>query len=379
MLFDETRAVVRTAIISVEEPRNELMRGTVTVPGWRTSIRAGFLLVLALALGGCMIPPDPATDQADATFGLYLFVFALATVVFLGVEGFIIYAVFRYRRRDDRLPDQLHGNNLVEFIWTAIPSVIVLIIFVMSLSTLGTVQAKSLDPAVTVEVDGFQWQWTFRYLDDDGDDDNDLAITGTAADPPTMVLPVGEPIKLILNSDDVIHSFFVPHFLIKTDVVPYPEGVENNELEFTINEVGTFAGQCAEFCGNQHADMTFHIQSMPRAEYDAWLEAAQAGEPPPQASAPADSPIVELNANQLAFDMDRIEVPAGTPFIIRFTNQEALPHDVAVFAGDDELFNGEEITGPDETIDYQVPALEAGEYDFLCTIHPSMNGTLVAQ
>jgi cytochrome c oxidase subunit 2 len=350
------------------------------VPEWRTVVRAGLLLVLALALGGCMIPPDPATDRADATFGLYIFVFTLAAIVFIGVEGFIIYAILRYRRRDDRLPSQLHGNNLVEFIWTAIPSVIVLIIFVMSLNTLATVEAKDPDPAVTVEVDGFQWQWTFRYLDEDGNDDNDLAFTGSATDPPTMVLPVGEPIKLILNSDDVIHSFFVPHFLIKRDVVPYADESQNNELEFTINEVGIFAGQCAEFCGTAHAEMTFHIQSMARADYDAWLAAARAGESaPPQASVPADAPVVELNANQVAFDTDRIEVPAGTPFIIRFTNQEALPHNVGIYDGDQELFLGETITGPDETIEYQVPALEAGEYDFLCTIHPNMNGTLVAQ
>lgn len=377
--FNETRSVCAVRSHSVEEPHNELMRGTVTSPGWRTPARIGLLVLLALGLGGCLLPPDPVTDQADATFGLYLFVLALAAIVFVGVEGFIIYAVLRYRRHDDRLPQQLHGNNLVEIIWTAIPSAIVLMIFVFSLSTLATVEARDVEPAVTVEVDGFQWQWTFRYLDDDADPDNDYAITGTAAEPPEMVLPVNEQIRLILHSDDVIHSFFVPHFLIKTDVMPLPEGMEDNELQFSLNQEGTFAGQCAEFCGTDHAAMTFTIRSVPRAEYDAWLAAAREGEPPPQASAPPDAEVIELSADQLAFDTDRIEVPAGQPFIIRFTNLEALPHDVAIFAGDEEQFGGEAITGPDQTIDYQVPALEAGEYDFLCTIHPSMNGTLVAQ
>ena len=99
-----------------------------------------------------------------------------------------------------------------------------LVIFVFSIQTLGVVQARTEDPAVTVEVDGFQWQWTFRYLDDDQNPDNDYSITGSAAQPPSMVLPVGVPVRLILNSEDVIHSFYVPNFLIKRDLMPAPEG-----------------------------------------------------------------------------------------------------------------------------------------------------------
>ena len=354
------------------------MRGTVAGPRWRTWIRVGILLALALALGGCMLPPEPATIQADATYGLYVFVFVLAVLVFLGVEGFILYSVIRYRRRDDRLPQQLHGNNLVEIIWTIIPTIIVFVIFVFSMGALGTVEARTEDPAVTVEVDGFQWQWTFRYMDDDDNPDNDYAVNGTAADPPSMVLPVGQPVRLLLNSDDVIHSFFVPNFLIKRDLMPAPEGTPDNELEFTIDRPGIYAGQCAEFCGNQHADMTFTIDARSPAEYEAWLEAAKAGEPPPPPSAPPDAPVIEVSAASFAFDTDRIEVPAGQPFILRFTNDDAAVHDVAVFDGQTELFNGEDIAGG-TSVDYQVPALEAGEYDFLCTIHPDMNGTLVAQ
>lgn len=354
------------------------MRGTVAAIRGRTTIRAGILLVLALALGGCMLPPEPATTQADATYGLYILVFSMAVAVFVLVEGFILYSVIRYRRRDDRLPEQLHGNNLVEVIWTVIPTIIVLIIFVFSIQTLGVVQARTENPAVTVEVDGFQWQWTFRYLDGDQDPDNDYSVTGSAAQPPSMVLPVGVPVRLLLRSLDVIHSFYVPNFLIKRDLVPVPEGQPENELEITIDRVGIYAGQCAEFCGNAHANMTFTIDARSEADYATWLEGAKSGEPPPAPSAPADATVVELDAAGFAFDTDRIEVPAGEPVVIRFTNDDVAVHDVAVFEDQTEVFNGEDLAGG-SSVDYQVPALEAGEYDFLCTIHPNMNGTLVAQ
>ena len=103
----------------------------------RTALRVVVpLLVLAIAAGCGMIPPEPKTEAAKSVFTLYNIVLAMGAVVFLGVEGFIVYSMFRYRRRDDRLPPQTHGNTLVEIIWTAIPTVIVLILFVLSVITL---------------------------------------------------------------------------------------------------------------------------------------------------------------------------------------------------------------------------------------------------
>ena len=108
----------------------------------RTALRVVVpLMVLAVAAGCGMIPPEPKTEAAESVFTLYNIVLAMGTVVFLGVEGFIVYSVFRYRRSDDRLPPQTHGNTLVEIIWTAIPTVIVLILFTLSIVTLARVEA----------------------------------------------------------------------------------------------------------------------------------------------------------------------------------------------------------------------------------------------
>ncbi len=349
----------------------------VAAPGARTLLKVGSLLAVALLLGGCLIPPEPETTEAKATFGLYVIVLIMAAVVFVGVEGFILYSVFRYRRRDDRLPAQLHGNNLVEVIWTVIPTVIVVVLFVLSISTLGTVQATTDKPAVVVEVDGFQWQWTFRYRDDDNNPDNDYSVTGSAAQPPVMGLPVGVPIRLLLHSQDVIHSFFVPHFLIKKDLIPEPEGQAENQLEFTITDAGTYAGQCAEFCGNEHAAMRFTIQAMEQADYDTWIAAGRAGESPPP-PAPSGAAVVDLSAANIAFNADSIQAPAGQPFVIRFKNDDGVQHDVAIYNGQTELFNGD-VVDAGKSIDYQVPAIPAGTYDFLCTIHPTMTGKVVVQ
>jgi cytochrome c oxidase subunit 2 len=360
------------------------MRPSAALSRLRTPLRAGAVLLLITLVAGCgMLPPDPKTEAAREVWNLYLIVFVMGMIVLVGVEGFIVYAILRYRRRDDRLPDQLHGNNLVELIWTAIPTVIVLILFVLSSIALGAVEARSEQPSVTIEVDGFQWQWEFRYLDADSDRDNDVVVTGTPAEPPVMALPINEPVRLILRSRDVIHAFYVPNFLIKRDLIPVPEDESLNEMEVTVTEVGTYGGQCAEFCGDLHARMTFSVEAMTRADFDAWLAAAPHGEspPPPPPSPAPDATVIDLSADRIAFDTLDFSAPAGEAFTIHFTNEEGVIHNVAIFRGEERIFTGDPITGPDATIDYVIPPLPAGEYTFQCDYHPvpDMTGTLTVE
>ncbi|HEX5040213.1 MAG TPA: cytochrome c oxidase subunit II [Candidatus Limnocylindria bacterium] len=325
----------------------------------------GAVLLLGL-LAGCMLPPQPHTEAGKDVFNLYLLVLALALIVFVGVEGFILYAVFRYRRKsgDDVLPEQLHGNTTVEIIWTAIPTVIVFVLFTFSMITLGEVEARAETPGATIEVEGFQWQWTFNY-------EEGAQVRGAPGQPPTMAVPVGEPVRLILKSNDVNHSFYVPEFLIKRDLIDYGGARAPNELEFTVTEEGTYAGQCAEFCGTGHADMTFAVQAMSRADYDAWVQANIAGETPkPSGGAAECGTTISIVASNSQFDIDSFEVPAGTPFCIEFENQDNIQHNVAILDSGTPLFEGEFLNEPG-TITYQVPALDAGDYQFLCQAHPT--------
>ena len=322
------------------------------------------LLVLALAASGCLLPPDPVTEDGQDVFNLYLIVLALAAIVFVGVEGFILYAILRYRRQpgDDVLPEQHHGNNTIEIIWTIIPTVIVLILFTVSVITLGEMEGGSEEPGVTIEVDGFQWQWTFTYPEGG-------STTGSIGSPPTLVVPVDEPVRLVLNSLDVNHAFYVPQFLIKRDLIPVGENGEPNELEFTITEEGTYAGQCAEFCGTAHADMTFVVDAVSRAAYDEYAAALASGSPPPDTGGGDCELTIDIKAENIQFDIDEFTVPAETAFCIAFENLEAVPHNVAIYDGGEALFQGE-ILNEAGSITYEVPALPAGDYRFICDVHP---------
>lgn len=341
----------------------------------RATARAGVLLLVTVLLAGCLIPPQPRTGTGQDVFNLYVLVLALATLVFVAVEGFIVYAIIRYRRRpgDDVLPEQHHGNTPVEILWTAIPSVLVLILFVMSVITLQEVEARVEEPGLIVEVDAFQWSWIFRYP-------NGYEATPQGGEPPVLALPVGEPVRLHLNSSDVIHAWFVPEFLIKRDIVPVGEVGNPNDLEFVITEAGTYTGQCAEFCGGAHADMIFIVEAMERDEFDAYIDAQARGEtPPPTAGEGECGTIVELAAvPSIRFDRDELEVPAGEEFCIEFTNEDVAIHDVGIYVDNELVFDGEDIR-EGETITYVVPALEAGEHRFICTLHPQeMVGDLTA-
>lgn len=332
-------------------------------------LRIGLPLVVLGLLAGCMLPPEPVTETGREVFNLYLVVLALALLVFVGVEGFLLYAIFRYRRQpgDDVLPSQHHGNNTIEIVWTAIPTVIVLILFGASMFTLARVEARSENPGVRIAVEGFQWQWTFRY--EDGP-----VVTGSAAEPPVLAVPTDEAVRLDLRTLDVNHAFYVPQFLIKRDLINVAGDLLQNELEFTISEPGTYAGQCAEFCGTAHADMTFVVEAMPRADYDAYIEALASGEPPPVDTSECGATVEIAAVESIQYDKDTLEVPAGEAFCIEFTNNDSVPHDVGIIETE---YDGDDI-GPGESITYVVPAMEAGDYTFYCTLHPqAMVGDLI--
>jgi cytochrome c oxidase subunit 2 len=218
-----------------------------------------------VALADGLFPPDGVTEQAKKVNDLYVIVFILAAIVFVAVEGAIILFAFRYRKKGEKLPEQIHGNTAVEMVWTLIPAVIVAVLFTLSWRTLSDIEGSSQD-ALTVEVQAFQWQWQFTYPEED------ITIFGTPEQPPELVVPVGQPVRLRLQSNDVIHSFYVPQFLRKLDVIPG----RINEFEFAVTEEGTYPGQCAEFCGLGHAQMTFSVRALPPDEFAAWVVSQKA-------------------------------------------------------------------------------------------------------
>ncbi|MGE5225656.1 MAG: cytochrome c oxidase subunit II [Planctomycetaceae bacterium] len=344
----------------------------------------------------------PVTDRSHSVRTLYNIVFAIAVVIFILVEGLIVFTVFRYRRKpdEDDLPPQTHGNNLVEVIWTAIPTLIVAFLFVLSWQTLNTVEATG-PTDVRIRAVATRFQWQFDYLDASGKTLFTQALP--SGEDGGMVVPVGEPVQVTLRATDVIHAFYVPKFLFKRDAIPGRE----NTFDFTVDEQGTYRGQCAELCGTFHDTMVFEVHAVAKAQYDTWLQAAIAKAaatptPAPSGAAPAPSgaapqpsgaapqpsagggtgtgPVIQLAAKNIAFSTTALQAPADTPFTIHFQNDDAgVPHNVQIKnAGGGQVFLGPNVTGP-AAGDYAVPALKAGTYPFDCTIHPNMTGTLTVQ
>jgi cytochrome c oxidase subunit 2 len=350
------------------------------------------LATTALILAGCastgtdpdgrgapgFFPPSAASTQGAGVVEIYPLIFWIAAVVFVLVEGLIIFAVLRYRRRptDVDLPVQTHGNNLLELIWTIIPAAVVAVLFILTLGFLEKTEARPPNDAfaVTVDVTGFQWQWTFDYKD------QGLSFTGLGEKGPEMVLPVGEPILIKLHSQDVIHSFYVPKFLYKKDVVPGRE----NQFPLTIAEAGTYVGQCAEYCGLSHNQMYMTVRAVTRPEFDDWVKAEQdkakaTPTPGPSGSGAPSGATIELSASSFtAFDQTSAEAPANQPLTIVFHNKDtAAPHNVAIKnATPQGDFIGQPIAKAGETAQYAAPPLAPGEYGYYCSVHPNMTGKL---
>jgi cytochrome c oxidase subunit II len=223
--------------------------------------RYGGLVGLAVLVCACQSSPtflNPASPISNHEANLYWTILIMALVVFILVEGVLIWIVLRDRKRahDQELPTQIYGNTRLEATWTIIPILLVIALFAMTVITVRAVAAPKIEGNdLNVRVVGHRWWWEFDYLDQGIATANELHI------------PVGKTVQIALESVDVIHSFWVPQLSGKTDVIPG----QNNTMWMRGDEVGEFHGQCAEFCGTEHAMMRIKVIVDTQADFDAWV------------------------------------------------------------------------------------------------------------
>ncbi|MGF1645472.1 MAG: cytochrome c oxidase subunit II [Kineosporiaceae bacterium] len=250
----------------------------------RTRLAAGAATVAAsLILSGCSaeqlergyLPADSvgATDMTGRITDLWVGSWVAALLLGLLVWGLTLWVVVAYRRRraDAPLPSQFRYHVPLEVMYTAVPTVIVLVLFYFTARDQSAILALDEErPAdLTVEVVGKQWAWDFNYLDYDVYSTGRQADLQAPGDPmeriPTLYLPVDRSVEFVLTTRDVNHSFWVPAFLFKMDLIAGRE----NRFEVTPTAVGTFEGRCAELCGEYHAEMLFTVEVLPTDEFEA--------------------------------------------------------------------------------------------------------------
>lgn len=239
---------------------------------------------------------DPASPQADSIRNLSILVLAITGGIFLVVEGILFYTIFRFRRGappgplvlhpDPKVPPpvtvepagttpeppQVYGSKPIEIAWTAAPTLVVLILLLVITRTLWEVapdppefEEGARDNALRVTVIGRQWWWEYRY---DSYDGRKYGFT-TANE---LHIPAGHerkdyPVYLTLQSADVCHSFWVPRLAGKTDLIPG----RTNRMTFHTSAPGLYVGQCAEYCGTQHAKMLLRVNAQHADEFESWL------------------------------------------------------------------------------------------------------------
>ncbi len=272
----------------------------------RQILTPGLIIMLGLAFAaGAQTYPN-STFQPHSEFGraidfLWNRLLLLGTIVFVLVEGALIFVVLRYRRKGNETsrPPQTHGHAGLEITWTIIPAIILVFIAVPTVKTIFQTQAKVAAGALQIEVIGHQWWWEFRYPE--------YGIT-TANE---IYLPVGRTVNFKLNSNDVIHSFWTPQLGGKRDVIPN----RTNNIWYTPDsslKSAVWNGFCTEYCGTSHAKMRFRVFTVQPAEFASWVAGQQrpavfgaTATPATDSAAPA---AVPSNGAQLA------SLPAGYTF-----------------------------------------------------------------
>ena len=235
---------------------------------------------------------DPAGPFAQAPHDLIIPVAVIALVVFVLVQGLIIYSVVKFRTKKDddgSLPAQVHGNTRLEIFWTVIPAVILAVIAVPTVQGIFEITGEPEEEFMTVEVIGHRWWFEYYYPDHDIYTANEL------------VIPVGMPVRLDMTAADlarspdqgVLHSFWIPRLAGKQDMVPG----QTTFLNLQADEAGRYLGQCAEYCGLSHANMRARAVALDDADWDTWVD---------QQTTPADVPdqgTLEAQGRDLFYDL----------------------------------------------------------------------------
>jgi cytochrome c oxidase subunit 2 len=261
------------------------LTGRHAVRRWsRRAAASAVILLVAVATSSCggdgvaqwkrLGLPPPASDRAPDVGALWIGAWTAAWIVGFAVWGMILYAVVRYRRRsEEQVPAQNRYNLPIEVLYTVVPFVIIGVLFFYTVQTQDKVLADVENPDHEVLVLGQQWSWSFTYLDEPSlGDGTDVYESGTISEPPTLWLPVDETALFELRSPDVIHSFWVPEFYFKMDVIPG----RSNSFTLTPTRIGEFQGRCAEFCGVSHPRMLFTMKVVTRQAFEQHLAELEA-------------------------------------------------------------------------------------------------------
>lgn len=345
-------------------------------PRLRSRLRLAAVGALPLLLTACA--QQPQSEQGQKIYTLYNITLAIAVVIGVGVISMILLSCVRYRKKpgDDTMPPQTHGNTTFEVIWTAIPTVIVLALFAMSFVTIRAIDKPSGDHAAIIEVRGFQWSWSFDYGTNKAG--KRVIVRNQGDQPPEMVLPVGEKVHIEQRSDNVMHSFFVPAFLFKRDLIPG----KANGFDVTVTSPGIYHGQCAELCGTDHAQMTFTVRAVSRDDFHEWFESYTPPRPKcEETSKAAAEQTIRADENAAEWLDVCAYVKANAPSKLTMDNPSTLQHNIAVYegeltAGGTLIVAGEILTEGTDTV--EVPPLQTGkDYRFYCQVHPAMEGTVV--
>lgn len=225
-------------------------------------------------LSGCTVNeafffdmPEPASKEAHTILSLWNGSWLAAWGVGILTWGLMLWAAVAYRRRHkDEVPEQTTYNLPLELLYTVVPLIMILGLFWFTARDQSELLTIKNDQAQTVNVVAFRWNWGFNYLDEG------VYAIGSPAQNAVLVLPVDEKVRFELTSPDVIHSFWIPDFLFKMDVIPG----KTNAFELTPDKIGTYPGRCAELCGVQHSSMLFTVKVVDRAEFDAYVEQLKA-------------------------------------------------------------------------------------------------------
>jgi cytochrome c oxidase subunit 2 len=224
--------------------------------------------------------PVGVTPQADQMRNLWTWTVIAALAVGVIVWALIFWAAIFHRKKklapgeQEELPRQFQYNVPLELFTVVTPLIMVCVLFFFTATTENNVLAKKPNPDVTVNVVAFQWNWEFDYPQEAKTADGQTISTiGSSSEIPLLVLPTGKTIQYNLRSTDVIHSFWVPEFNFKRDVMPFPEK-NNQDMSFqnVIDREGSFVGRCAELCGTYHSAMNFEVRALSPDKYAHYIQ-----------------------------------------------------------------------------------------------------------